>query len=241
METVDKKINACGKSVLIIGDTHLPFEHPDYLEFCKAVRKKYRCEVIIHVGDELDNHAISFHDSDPDLMSAGEELTRALYHLEDWHKAFPKMYLLESNHGSLVFRKQKHHGLPVSVIKPLQEIYGTPKWTWHFDILLKTNYGEVYGCHGKTSAYGRLAREQGCSAFQGHYHGKLEVTWHEFVEHRRFNMFVGCGIDWKSLAFKYGKANVPKPVLGCGVIDEHGIGWGIKMKLNGRGRWAGSL
>lgn len=241
METVAKKINACNKAVLIIGDTHLPFEHPDYLEFCKAVKKKYDCKIILHAGDETDGHAISFHDSDPDLMSPGDELEKAIYHLEDWEKAFPKMILLESNHGSLIYRKQKHHGLPVRIIKPLQEIYGTPGWEWYFDVLVKTNYGDVYGCHGKSARHGALATAQGCSAFQGHYHGRLEVTWHEFVEHRRFNMFVGCGINWKSLAFKYGNANIPKPILGCGVIDKNGIGRVEKMILNGRGRWTGKL
>ena len=241
METVAKKLNCVNKSILIIGDTHLPYEHQDYLKFCIAVSKKYECTRHIHIGDEVDGHAISFHDPDPDLLSPGDELDLSIKKLKKWYEAFPILHILESNHGSLLFRKAKHNGIPVRTLKPLWEIYETPTWEWHHDILLKTKYGEVYLCHGKSSGYGMLAREQGCSAVQGHYHGKLEVTWHQRVEHRRFNMFVGCGVNWKSLAFAYGKNNIPKPILGCGVIDKHGVPHAIKMVLNDKGRWVGKL
>ena len=54
-------------------------------------------------------------------------------------------------------------------------------------------------------------------------------------------MFVGCGVNWKSLAFAYGKNNIPKVILGCGAVDEEGLPHIYKMKLNGRGRWVGRL
>ncbi len=235
------KINALNKSVLIIGDTHLPYEHCDYLSFCKAVSKKYACIIHIHIGDEADGHRISFHKSDESLLGANDELLLTIEKFKPWKEAFPNLKLLESNHGSLVYRRMKVEGIPVRFIKPLQEIYKTPKWTWWHDILLKTKYGEVYFCHGKSSGYGVLAREMGCSAVQGHFHGKLEITWHQRVGHKRFNMFVGCGINWESMAFAYGKNNLPKPILGCGVIDKNGQPHVIKMVLNGRGRWVGKL
>lgn len=238
---MDKILNVKGKSVLIIGDAHIPYEHHHYLKFCKAVAKKFGCSVILNAGDEVDGHAISFHPSDVELYSAGHELELSIERLAKWHKAFPDMILLESNHGSLIYRKCKVNGLPVHYIKPLKEIYNTPNWSWHHDVKLITNYGEVYGCHGKASGYGALAKEQGCSAFQGHFHGKLEVTWHQRIEHRRFNLFVGCGINWRSLAFAYGKNNLPKPILGCGVIDGEGLPHAIKMKLDNKGNWTGKL
>lgn len=241
MESVAKRINAVGKAVLVIGDTHLPYEHHQYLAFCKAVAKKYRCIIHIHIGDEADGHAISFHKSDESLLNAGDELLLTIERFKAWNKAFPKLKLLESNHGSLIFRRMKVEGIPVRFIKPLQEIYETPKWSWWHDILLKTSYGEIYLCHGKSAGYGMLAREMGCSAIQGHFHGKLEVTWHQKVEHRRFNMFVGCGINWNSMAFAYGKNNLPKPILGCGVIDAEGLPHVIKMKLGKKGNWTGKL
>lgn len=241
LESVSKVFDWNGKPILIIGDSHIPYEHPDYLDFLIAVKRKYLCSRFVHVGDEVDYHAMSFHDSDPDLLSPGKELELALERLERWNNVFPSLVLLESNHGSLVFRRQKAHGLPVRVIKPLQEIYNAPKWSWYHDVLIETNYGKIYGCHGKAASYGAMAKEQGCSAFQGHYHGKFEITWHNRVEHRRFNMFVGCGIDWQSMAFAYGRNNLPKPILGCAVIDKSDLPILEKMVLNEKGRWNGKL
>jgi len=231
------KINAKHQSVLIIGDTHIPYEHRDYLDFCKAVSKKYKCTIFTHIGDEIDNHSISYHPSSAELFSAGDELKEALKIIKRWERVFPSLKLCDSNHGSLIFRRFKSEGLPLHYLKSMQQIYDVKKWSWHDEILLKTLRGDVYLCHGKTGAYNKLAREIGCSAVQGHFHGKLEVTYANSVFHERFNMFVGCGIDRDSLAFAYGKNNIPQPILGCGVIDEAGNPHAIKMNLNSRGRW----
>jgi hypothetical protein len=135
----------------------------------------------------------------------------------------------------------KFHGLPISYIRPLAELYETPTWKWYEDIKLRTKQGDVYLCHGKSGAYNKLAREVGCSAIQGHFHGKFEITWCNSVHTERFNMFVGCGINRKSLAFAYGKNNIPQPILGCAVIDEEGNPILIKMRLNKSGRWDGKI
>jgi predicted phosphodiesterase len=238
---VEKIVNAKGKAVLLIGDSHIPYEHRDYLKFCKAVSKKHKCKVHIHVGDEVDNHAISFHDTDPELLAPSAELDKSIVRLQGWHDAFKDMILLNSNHGSLVHRKFKHHGIPLHYLKPLKDIYETPTWTWVEDVLVRTKYGDYYGCHGKSSGYGKLAKEMGCSAFQGHYHGKQEITRHASALMDRFNIFVGCGIDRKSLAFAYGKNHIPKPLLGCAVIDEEGIPHLYHMKLKSNGRWNGKV
>lgn len=65
------------RSVLVIPDTHAPYEHPDTLEFLAAVAARYRPDTVVHLGDEADKHALSFHDSDPNLDSAGMELEKA--------------------------------------------------------------------------------------------------------------------------------------------------------------------
>ena len=49
--------------------------------------------------DEVDYHALSFHNSDPDLDSAGVELERARATIQQLEKLFPKMDLVHSNHG----------------------------------------------------------------------------------------------------------------------------------------------
>ena len=239
-----ERINAKGKSVLIISDTHCPYNHPDLFPFLKAIKKKLlnKDSIIIHIGDEVDNHAISFHDSDQDLPSAGHELQLAIDQLAELRSIFDKMYILESNHGSLAYRKAKHHGVPIRVIKPLQDLYDTPNWTWHHDLILDTKADlPTYLCHGKASTYNALAKEMGMNAIQGHFHSKFEITYGKTPTVDRYNMFIGCLIDWKSLAFAYGRNNIPKPILGLGYIDKEGTPSLIKMNLDKKGRWNGKV
>ena len=62
------------KSILVISDLHIPYHHRDSFEFLKALKKKYKPDLVVNIGDEIDCHALSFHDSNPDLPSAGDEL-----------------------------------------------------------------------------------------------------------------------------------------------------------------------
>ena len=75
--------------ILVISDTHCPYHHPDLIPFLKALKKKYRPDRVIHIGDEVDSHAISFHDSDPDLYSAGDEHQASLPTIHEMEKLLP--------------------------------------------------------------------------------------------------------------------------------------------------------
>jgi hypothetical protein len=217
------KLDVRGKKVLIISDMHIPYSVAGYVRFLKHLKEKFRPDVVVCIGDEIDYHAMSFHDSDVDLFSAGQELDRAIIELQEGvHKLFPKMYVLESNHGSMILRRAKHHGIPIRTLKPLQELYETPEWSWHEEIVLQTNAGRVYLCHGQSGAYGRLTKEMGASTIQGHFHGKFEITYHRSVLSSRFSMFVGCLVDIKSLAMAYGRNHTVKPILGCGGLKASG-------------------
>lgn len=238
------ELNAKGKRVLVIPDLHMPYHHQDAMKFLRAIKNKYleKNSLIINLGDEIDAHAISFHNSESELFSAGDELEQAKLYLSGLEDLFPNMHLLESNHGSLYIRRLKAHGIPITVLKPIDEILGvSKKWKWTEDILLKTKMGNIYMCHGKTSTYGKLCKEAGCSAIQGHFHGKFELTWHTSSTQTRFNLFSGCLIDRDSLAFSYGKNHIPKPILGATVLSKEGYPRLIKMELDKNNRWTGKL
>jgi hypothetical protein len=70
--------------ILCIPDLHIPYEHPDALNFIEAVMSTYEPSMVVNLGDMLDFHNISFHDSDPDLDNAGAELERAQQKIADW-------------------------------------------------------------------------------------------------------------------------------------------------------------
>ena len=109
------------KSILIISDTHIPYHHPDLIPFLKDLKEIYKPDRVIHIGDEVDKHAMSFHDSDPDLPSAGDELKESLPIIKQIETLFPKMDLLDSNHGSLVYRRALKHGIPKAYLRDYNE------------------------------------------------------------------------------------------------------------------------
>jgi len=210
-------------NVLIIGDTHLPFEHPNYLEFCKQIQKRCKCGTVVHIGDFVDNHAISYHEIDPDGWSPEEEMQQADKHAIAWFKSFPVVKMCRGNHDSLVDRKGKTVGLPKRCFMPYRDIWNLPK-TWKDDFEFVIN-GVLYK-HG-TGMSGRYAHVMAAersrmSTVIGHTHSSGGVEYIVSSRDRIFGMNVGAGIDRRRYAFIYGKDFPRKPVLGCGVTTDKG-------------------
>lgn len=216
-------LDARNKRVLLISDLHFPFAIDGWFEFLSNLHAVRKYDIIISIGDEVDGHNLSFHEKEDGMPSPSKELEMAQDCMKLMSSVFPKMYILNSNHGSLIFRKAKFHGIPYAMIKPLPELYGTPLYEWHDEIILETNAGKVYLCHGRTSAYGRLAKEERVSAAQGHFHSKAEITWHKTTAGMIFNMFIGCLADQRKIAFNYAKLNLPKFINCVGEIDSEGM------------------
>ena len=59
-------------NILIIGDIHAPFNLESYLSFCRIQQEKFKCGRVIFIGDLIDNHYSSYHETDPDGLSAGD-------------------------------------------------------------------------------------------------------------------------------------------------------------------------
>jgi hypothetical protein len=229
------------KSILVVSDLHVPYENIDTLAFLKAVKQKYKPEITVIIGDEVDYHDLSFHDSDKDLYSAGNELDASIEGLRPYYALFPEATILESNHGSMVLRKAVAHGLPRRVLKSYNEILEAPKgWKWVPNIILHTTLGPVFFTHGISSVPGKLSSMYGMSAVQGHFHSKAYVNYTSTPERLIFDMVVGCLIDDKSRAFAYNKLTMARPIISCGIIIN-GIPQIVPMVLNKNGRWIGKL
>ena len=210
-------------NVLVIGDTHLPFCHKDYLEFCKGVYRDYDCKTVVHIGDEVDNHAISFHNSDPDGLSAGMEATHAQEGLNEWYKAFPEVTVIVGNHGALPYRQALANGIPKKFLRTYEEIWEAPDgWMWvHSAVIDGVLYEHGTGSSGKNAALNR-AIDNRMSCVIGHVHSWGGVQYTANVDSTIFGMNVGCGIDNDSYAMAYGKPFTKKPTLGCGVVTDKG-------------------
>lgn len=230
------------KRIMTIGDTHAPYTHPDALAFLESLKASYKPDVVVHMGDETDGHAISFHDSDPNLDSAGVELEKAKVWLEKLHDIFPELLVCDSNHGSLIYRRAKAHGLPVQFIKKYRDIlfpeHGAPGWSWADAWVLETELGAVRFQHQVSGDFMLNAAHERTSIVLGHEHGRFEVQYAASSTALYFGAYSGCLIDRKSMAFAYGKLTRKKPLLGCLVITN-GCPQLIPMLLDEEGRWVG--
>ncbi len=72
--------------VLVIGDTHCPFDLDTYLDFLVDTYNAYNCNRVIHIGDEIDNHYSSYHETDADGLGGGDELDLAIKRLSRYYK-----------------------------------------------------------------------------------------------------------------------------------------------------------
>lgn len=230
------------RRILVIGDLHTPYNHKDAMAFLESVRDSYNPDIVVCMGDETDGHAISFHDSDPNLDSAGIELEKAKIELEKLHNLFPEMLICDSNHGSLVYRRAKAHGLPVQFIKKYRDIlfpeHGAPGWSWADAWVLNTPLGQVRFQHQVSGDFMINASHERTSLVLGHEHGRFEVQYAASSSALYFGAYAGCLIDRKSLAFAYGKLHRKKPILGCMVITD-GNPQLIPMLMDEDGNWVG--
>lgn len=227
--------------ILLISDLHIPYHHQDAIAFLLHLKEKYNPTRVICLGDEVDGHALSFHDSDPDLPSAGDEIRQALPVIAELFKIFPKMDILESNHGSLVWRKAKVFGIPKHYIKSYNEVLGVDSgWKWSFDLTVDLPNGQkCYMHHGKTSNIIQLSQQMGMNAIQGHYHETFKIDYWGNSTGLYWGMQCGCLIDDDKLAFNYNNVNIKRPIIGTGlIIDSMPVL--EPMRLNSEGRWVGT-
>lgn len=231
--------------ILVIPDQHIPYHHPDMLDFLAAVKAAFPIDLVINLGDEVDHHAISFHDSDPNLDSAGVELAKSLPVILKLARLFPEQLVCASNHGSLAFRKAKAHGIPVQYLKSYREVLFSGHtmagngWSWAHQWRIPTPMGDVLFQHQSTDPRSDAAHNR-CNLMVGHAHGKFEIGYAASSEYLYWGATSGCLIDNDALAFAYGQHTKYKPIIGCTVILE-GRPMLIPMVLDTNGRWIGGL
>lgn len=221
----------------IIGDTHLPFEREGYLEFCRDTFKREGVTRVIHIGDLVDHHALSFHESEPGLKGANGEYFDARDRLKPWFEAFPKLTLVHGNHDLIPARQVKKIGIdPDIYMRPISEVYGFPPG---WDVVEKIIIDGVVYHHGKTSTGVNGFRNDAIKRMQcsvsGHNHGNWGISGTSSDHRMVWGMAVGCGVDSTLLAFVYGADFALKPIVGCGVVKKHGTEPHVfKMELGER-------
>jgi predicted phosphodiesterase len=208
------------RTVLVIGDTHFPAVHPDYLEFVKKIRFKYKCDEVVHIGDIVDHHCISFHKKHPEHPAAMDEFKAATKCIKKWYAAFPHMRICIGNHDERVARLAADAGIPDVYLKNWNELYDTPNWSWDWGHTIDdVFYTHGTGCSSLYPAF-NAAKMRAMSVVMGHTHSVAGINWVVGPNTRFFGMNVGSGVDRNHLAMRYGSNYLKKPILSCGVVKD---------------------
>ena len=231
------------RSVLVIPDMHIPAMHIDSFNFIKAVSKIYEPDKVINLGDELDYHCLSFHETETECpYTESSEFEESKRYFSNFYDMFSSMDIMESNHGSLVFRKAKSCRIPRQFLLTYNQVLDAPKtYVWHDKLIIDTPRGKVLFSHGHYAPKSALKKSQlrSMSIVQGHYHNDFCIEyWENDLGNRYFGATAGCLIDDDKYAFLYNKTYIPRPQLGCLVI-HNGVPILIPMLLNEKKRWLG--
>ncbi len=137
MAVLKRPILGCGVilsdlgNFLVISDLHIPYHHKHSFEFLWAVAAEFKCDHILNVGDVIDHHAGSFHESEPDAYSAEEEYELAKKYAQELEQMFPYMVITTGNHCNIPVRKAKAAGLPMSMLSDFNHLYSLEGgWDW---------------------------------------------------------------------------------------------------------------
>ena len=231
------------KRVLIISDTHFPFEHPDTFKFLKALKKKYNPDLVCHVGDIVDMYRFSRYKHHPDFISPKQEVEKMRKKVKKLQEIFPNLYLTLGNHCTRILDKAEEAGIPTNCMMPIEKILGITRKGWKLCTDLRINWKDerrrVLITHGKYSDPLKTAALEGCNAIQGHYHTTGCVKYLANSTALRWGMNVSCMVDQKHLAFIYSKTMAKSFVMGCGVIIND-IPKFVPMFVD-KGKWLGNL
>lgn len=204
--------------ILVIGDQHIPAEHPSYLRFCKDMYKKHSCRKVVMIGDIVDWHAVSFHQKNPEAPGTLDEYKETLKTVQKWYKAFPKAKVCIGNHCSRIIRLAETVNIPELFLKTYNELWKTPGWDWEFEHIVD----DIYFTHG-TGTSGihpawNMAGKMLMSVCMGHCHSRAGIKFRVNPMKRIFSIDVGCGVDRHAIQMKYGEHYKEKPILSCAVI-----------------------
>ncbi len=205
------------RNVLVIGDLHEPFCLDNYLDWCVEQYNLWHCTEVVFIGDVVDNHFSSYHETSADGMGGSDELQLAIKRISRWRDAFPIATVVIGNHDRIIMRKAQTSAIPSKWIKSYKEVLETPDWNF----VERYEVDNVQYIHGEGGTARTKCRADMMNTVQGHLHTQAYTEHYVGKRFRVFGTQVGCGINHKSYAMAYAKYG-KRPAVGCAVILNNG-------------------
>ena len=189
----------------------------EYLYFCIEQYVRHNCTEVVFIGDVIDNHYSSYHETDADGMGGADELELAITRIARWYEAFPKATVIIGNHDRMIMRKAQTSAIPSKWIKSYKEVLQVPGW----DFVERYVKDGVQFLHGEGGTARTKCRADMMNTVQGHLHTQAYCEHYVGQKFRVFGMQVGTGIKFSSYSFAYAKAG-KKPAIGVGIVKNNG-------------------
>ena len=225
-KSISRVISDDKKNILVIGDLHEPFCLDEYLSFCKQQYEEFGCNEVIFIGDIIDNHYSSYHETDADGLGGKDELEFATKRIQGWYKTFPVATVIIGNHDRIIMRKAQTSSIPSAWIRDYKEVLKVPNWVF----VDRKVIGDIQFIHGEAGKAESKSKSDLMSTVQGHYHTEAYVKWFVGANYKIFGAQTGCGVDHDSYAMAYAKRG-KKPAIGCLVIINEEIPINLMMEL----------
>lgn len=205
------------RRVLVLPDTHVPFEDKRSLAAVEQVMADHKWDEIIQIGDFLDFNCISSHnDGKPGLVEGqtlAGDFAAANAILDRWQKIAPKakITLLEGNHEERILRYLAKYPplkgqieVPVNLHLKDRGIRWVPSWSAG----KLYNVGNAYFHHGlytNDANQKKMVSRFGVNIYSGHTHS---VQSYSLVQYGKNKTLMGQSLGCLCLPQSYMK-NAP--------------------------------
>lgn len=207
--------------VLCIPDLQAPYHHEEALRFLRWAKGEVKPDLVVCLGDELDQYTLSKYAHSPDADSAGREYSRAIAFWKRLYEVFPAALAVTSNHVDRVFKRADESGIPRAYLKTIPEFMQAPRdWKWQEHWIVDNIRYEHGERAGGITGLRNLVVANMRSTVIGHQHECPGTTFVSNGEKVLFGLNVGCLVDARTPGLAYTTRNKHKPVLGCGAVIE---------------------
>lgn len=214
------------KKVFIFSDIHFPFQNKQKLNKAFELLEKEKPDVVIQIGDLLDQYVFSKYTRDLSIITPEKEIKLAIKQANEFwkrvQKIVPKARCIQllGNHDVRVVKRIREK-LPelATMFNLTKTLYQFPKVECLESDRSFIEIDNVVYCHGWLSTLGQHARFFRKSVVHGHSH-RPGIVFERLSKEFTFEMDVGHLADEKSLPLSYTASTNSKWLVAVGVVEN---------------------